>query len=97
MNLRPETDAETEYVSFARPRVLRVLARIMADLGEPAGCPLSVAEDQTEGKIAGARRSHHRRRLAEPDPPPKRLTAQEEQAAPWDALERPSPTRKRRR
>src|SRR3954470_12449772 len=32
VNLRPETDAETEYVSYHRPRVLRVLARIIAEL-----------------------------------------------------------------
>ena len=39
VNLRPETDPETEYVSFDRPRVLRVLARISADLDELAGVP----------------------------------------------------------
>ena len=30
MNLRPESEAETEFVPFDRPRVLRVLARIAA-------------------------------------------------------------------
>src|SRR3954449_8694794 len=39
VNLRPETDPETEYVAFDRPRVLRVLARIIADLDELAGYP----------------------------------------------------------
>src|SRR4029079_1444691 len=77
VNLRPETDPETEYVAFDRPRVLRVLARIIADLDELAGYPPSGAESQ-EGKNAEARRAHHRRRLAEPDPPPKQLTVQEE-------------------
>lgn len=95
VNLRPETDPETEYVAFDRPRVLRVLARIIADLDELAGYPPSAAESRTEGKTAEARRAHHRRRLAEPDPPPKRLTVQEERAALWDALGRP--TRKRGR
>ena len=89
VNLRPETDPETEYVAFDRPRVLRVLARIIADLDELAGYPPIAAESRTEGKNAEARRAHHRRRLAEPDPPPKRMTVQEERAALWDALGRP--------
>jgi hypothetical protein len=95
VNLRPETDPETEYVAFDRPRVLRVLARIVADLDELAGYPPIAAESRTEGKTAEARRAHHRRRLAEPDPPPQRMTVQEERAALWDALGRS--THKRRR
>jgi|GEM_PF-4823557 len=39
VNPRPETDSETECVSFDCPRVLRVLARIIADLDELAGFP----------------------------------------------------------
>src|SRR5438094_81194 len=39
VNLRPETDSETEYVAFDRPRVLRVLARIIADLAGVTGFP----------------------------------------------------------
>ena len=89
VNLRPETDPETEYVSFDRPRVLRVLARIIADLDELAGYPPIGAESPAEGKNAEARRARHRRRLAEPDPPPKRLSVQEERAALWEALGRP--------
>ncbi len=95
VNLRPETDPETEYVAFDRPRVLRVLARIIADLDELAGYPPIGAESRTEGKDAEARRAHHRRRLAEPDPPPKRMTVQEERAALWDALGRPPHKRRR--
>ena len=95
VNLRPETDPETEYVAFDRPRVLRVLARIIADLDELAGYPPIAAESRTEGKTAEARRARHRRRLAEPDPPPKRLTVQEERAALWDALGRPPHKRRR--
>jgi hypothetical protein len=95
VNLRPETDPETEYVAFDRPRVLRVLARIIADLDELAGYPPSAAESRTEGKTAEARRAHHRQRLVEPDPPPKRLTVQEERAALWDALGHP-PSKRRR-
>ena len=95
VNLRPETDPETEYVAFDRPRVLRVLALIIADLDVLAGYPPIAAEGRTEGKTAAARRADHRRRLAEPDPPPKRLTVQEERAALWDALGR-SPHKRRR-
>ena len=95
VNLRPETDPETEYVAFDRPRVLRVLARIIADLDELAGYPPIAAESRAEGKNAEARRAHHRRRLAEPDPPPKRMTVQEERAALWDALGRPPHKRRR--
>src|SRR4051794_8798873 len=80
VNLRPESDPETEYVSFDRPRVLRVLARIIADLDGLAGFPPVAEEDIKKGGV-GARRARHRRRLAEPDPPPKPLTVQEERAA----------------
>src|SRR5438067_329192 len=70
----------------ARPRVLRVLARIIADLDDLAGHP-PIAEDKAvKGEDAEARRARHRQRLAEPDPPPKRLSVQEERAALWDAL-----------
>ena len=80
VNLRPETDPETEYVAFDRPRVLRVLARIIADLDGLAGFPPIAEEDVKKGGTE-ARRARHRRRLAEPDPPPKRLTVREERAA----------------
>jgi hypothetical protein len=78
VNLRPETDPETEYVSFDRPRVLRVLARIIADHDELAGFPAIAAEEQAEVDDPEARRARHRRRLAAPDPPSKRLSAREE-------------------
>ena len=80
VNLRPEGDPEAEYVSFDRPRVLRVLARIIADLDGLAGFP-PIAEEEVKKGGAEARRARHRRRLAEPDPPPKRLTVREERAA----------------
>jgi hypothetical protein len=80
VNLRPETDPETEYVAFDRPRVLRVLDRIIADLDELAGFPAIIDEERGKVGDAEARRDRHRRRLAEPDPPPKRLSVQEERA-----------------
>src|SRR4051794_6748812 len=80
VNLRPETDPDTEYVAFDRPRVLRVLARIIADLDGLAGFP-PIAEEEAKKGGAEARRARHRRSLAEPDPPPKRLTVREERAA----------------
>jgi hypothetical protein len=95
VNLRPETDSETEHVAFDRPRVLRVLARIIADLDELGGYPPSAAESRTEGKAAEVRRAHQRRQLAEPDPPPKRPTVQEERAALWNALGHP-PSKRRK-
>ena len=35
VNLRLDTDVETEFVSFDRPWVVRVLERIAADLDKP--------------------------------------------------------------
>lgn len=48
VNVRPETDMETECVRFDRPRVLRVLGRIAADLDELAHRPLENAEERIE-------------------------------------------------
>jgi hypothetical protein len=81
VNLRPETDPETEYVSFDRPRVLRVLARIIADLDELAGYPAIIEEKAAKGEDAETRRARHRQRLAEPEPAQRRLTMREERAA----------------
>jgi len=80
VDLRPESDPETEYVAFDRPRVLRVLARVIADLDGLAGFP-PIAEEEAKKGTAEARRVRHRKGLAEPDPPPKRLTVREERAA----------------
>ena len=56
VNLRPETDPETEYVAFDRPRVLRVLARIIADLDGLAGFP-PIADEEVKKGGAEARRA----------------------------------------
>ena len=84
VNLRPASEEETEFVPFERPRVLRVLARIAADLDAlarhaPANA-VGVADSQEE------RRARHRQRLAEPEPPPRRLSRWEERAASRQAL-----------
>ena len=68
VNLRPETDPETEYVSFDRPRVLRVLDRIIADLDELAGFPAIIDEERGKVGDAEARRARHRRRPARARP-----------------------------
>jgi hypothetical protein len=62
VNLRPET----EYVAFDRPRVLRVLARIIADLDDLAGNPPIAEEEATQREDAEARRVRHRRRWRSP-------------------------------
>jgi hypothetical protein len=36
VNLRPDADAETDYVGFDRPRVVKVLQRIAADMDDIA-------------------------------------------------------------
>ncbi len=84
VNLRPETDNKTEFVPFDRPRVLQVLARIVADLDEFAHSPLPTAAATVEGNEDP--RAWHRRRLAEPEPTPRRLSMQEERAALREAL-----------
>jgi hypothetical protein len=53
VNLRPDTDPETAFVRFDRPRVLQVLARIAADLNESAGKPTKpAADDPVDDKVA---------------------------------------------
>ena len=49
VNLRPESEAETEFVPFDRPRVLRVCARMAADLDELARRPLETTEELAAG------------------------------------------------
>jgi hypothetical protein len=84
VNLRPDTEEETEFVPFDRPRVLRVLARIAADLDELARSPLPLATSPAEEN--GDPRALHRQRLAEPEPTPRRRSVQEERAALREAL-----------
>ena len=90
MNLRPESDPETEYVAFDGPRILRVLGRIIADLDALAGLPPRPDEESEDGD-AEARRVRHRKRLAEPQP--RRLSVREERALLRALLDRPSSDR----
>jgi len=79
VNLRPESEEETEFVPFDRPRVLRVCARIAADLGDLARRPLENTEELAAGREE--LQARHRQRLAEPEPQPRRLSQREERAA----------------
>jgi DNA-binding transcriptional MerR regulator len=79
VNLRPEGEEETEFVPFDRPRVLRVLARMAADLDELARRSLEHTEESATGREE--LRARHRQRLAEPEPQPRRLSQREERAA----------------
>jgi hypothetical protein len=88
VNLRPESDLETEDVAFDGPRILRVLGRIIADLDALAGLP-PLAEEESRDEDAEARRVRHRKSLAEPEPQPRRLTVREERALLRALLERP--------
>ena len=63
VNLR-RVDPETEYVAFDRPRVLRVLARVIADLDGLVGFP-PIAEEEAKKGSAETRRTRHRQRLAD--------------------------------
>jgi hypothetical protein len=79
VNLRPDTEDATEFVRFDRARVLRVLARIAADLDALARhAPATGTERATESADP---RTQHRRRLAESDEKPRGRTAKEQRDA----------------
>jgi hypothetical protein len=80
-NLRPETDPETDYVALDRPRILGVLARIIADLDDVAGYPPIAKDSAVKDECAEVRPARDRQRSAEPEPSPKRPTMREERAA----------------
>jgi hypothetical protein len=79
VNLRPESEDETEFVPFDRPRVLQVLAGMAADLDELARRPRENTEALAESREE--LRAWHRQRLAEPEPQPRRLSQREERTA----------------
>ena len=79
VNLRPDTEVETELVRFARLRGLRVLERIAADLDDLSRLPNDAhADKESNSRDARAR---HRHELAEPSPEPKKLSHQEQRRA----------------
>jgi transcriptional regulator with XRE-family HTH domain len=92
VNLRPAEAEATEFVPFDRPRVLRVLTRIAADLDALSRSTLAPAT--AAAKPQETPEARHRRRLAEPEPPPRRLSRQEERAAVRQAAGLPPYTRR---
>jgi hypothetical protein len=68
-------DVATGFLRFDRPRALRVLARIAADLDELARRPLEAAEEEADG--AEDPHTRHRRRIPEPDAAPRGRTQRE--------------------
>jgi hypothetical protein len=84
VNLRPDTEVETEFVSFNRPRVVRVLERIAADLDHLSQLSNDAhADNESDPHEAQTR---HRHELAEPPPEPKKLSHQEQRRALRTAL-----------
>lgn len=74
VNLRLDTDENTEYVPFDHARVMNILGRIASDLeGLAAGRQNPQDEDDPAAR--------HRRRLAEPPKQPKKLSTREERNA----------------
>lgn len=73
VNMMPDTETETEYVRFDRPRVIRILERIVADLDQlaKAGATLSDRDPATG----------QRRRLAATPATTRRLSTKEERDA----------------
>lgn len=79
VNLRPDTEVETEFVRFDQLRVLRVLERIAADLDDLSRLP----NDAHADKESNPRdvRARHRHELAEPPREPEKLSHQEQRRA----------------
>ncbi len=75
VNLRLETDPETEYVGFDRKRVSRILQRIASDLERLA----TGQQVWSEGRDDSATR--HRHQLAELKEQPKKLSRREQRDA----------------
>jgi transcriptional regulator with XRE-family HTH domain len=79
VNLRPDTEDATEFVRFDQARVLRVLARIAADLDALARHDLTT--EMASPAESMDPRMPHRRRLAEPEESPRGRTAKEQREA----------------
>jgi hypothetical protein len=87
VNLRPDEDVETEFVAFDRPRVVRILERIAADLDTLSLLPNDPHADKESNHHDP--RARHRRELAEPPPRPKKLSHREQRTALRAALGQP--------
>jgi hypothetical protein len=79
VNLRPDEDFETEFVAFDRPRVVRVLERIAADLDNLSLVPNDPHADKESNHHDP--RARHRHELAEPPQKPKKLSHREQRTA----------------
>jgi hypothetical protein len=87
VNLRPDEDFETEFVAFDRPRVVRVLERIAADLDNLSLVPNDPHADKESNHHDP--RALHRHELAEPPQKPKKLSHREQRTALRAALRLP--------
>jgi hypothetical protein len=79
VNLRPDTDDQTQFTRFDHTRVMRVLARITSDLDA-----LARRNSQDESEVPEGNRDplkRHQQRLAEPDEKPRGRTAKEQREA----------------
>ncbi len=79
VSLRLDTDVETEFVSFDRPRVVRVLERIAADLDNLGLVPNDPQADIEVNQ--NDPQARHRRELAEPSREPTKLSQREQRIA----------------
>ena len=79
VNLRPDEDVETEFVAFDRPRVVRVLERIAADLDTLSLVPNDPHADKESNNHDP--RGRHRHELAEPPRELKKLSHREQRTA----------------
>ena len=79
VKLRPDADVETEFVGFDRPRVVRVLERIAANLDNLSLVPNDPHADKESNNYDPQAR--HRHKLAEPPPKPKKLSHREQRTA----------------
>jgi AraC-like DNA-binding protein len=79
VNLRPDTDDQTQFARFDHARVMRVLARITSDLDALARRAPQEEADAPEDDADPLKR--HQRRLAEPEEKPRGRTAKEQRDA----------------
>jgi hypothetical protein len=79
VNLRLDTDVETEFVNFDRPRVVRVLERIAAVLDNFGLVPNDPQADKEANQ--NDPQARHRRELAESSREPKKLSPREQRTA----------------